>query len=386
MHNISRDNWLKPPFNRKSFQHVKDLFPTSTLECGALPSSLLPSQPAEISSIHFQSMSGEYVSIEQMISSSYTDAFLILRDGTLIYEYYSNGMGADSLHLLNSISKTFLGMLTGILVEDGVIDLEQRVCAYAKHLEGTGLDQTTVQQALDMTSAVKFSEDYASPRADFWIETAVLGWRPDLFEEAGTNSLKEFASSRIDEEQRDGRGFHYRTLLTNVIAMVIEEATNNSVSALMEERLWQKLRPEHNANVVIDGDGFPYFGAGMSVSARDLVRFGNMLLNDGEVDGVQVVPAEWVRSTRSGSAEHRRQFAATDYSQLLPDWHYKNQTWACESKGLLVSIGIFGQKIYVHQPSGIVIVKLSTHTEPASDIFFADTFFALNALTEGLVG
>ncbi len=384
MRSFSRETWMTPPYNRVSFQQVQSLFPTARLRRGGRPASPLPTDPVDINHICFGGADGDKYSIPRFLTGSYTDALLIVRNGTLIHESYENGMQADSLHLINSISKTFLGMLAGILVGDGVMDPQERVAAYVPQFAGTALDRTTLGQALDMTGAVKFGEDYASPMDDFWVETAVLGWRPDLAERAGTGSLKDYAFARTETEQGDGEGFHYRTLLTNVVAMVMEGATGTPVQDLMEQRLWQRLRPEQDGNVVVDATGFPYFGAGISATARDLARFGMMLLNDGAVDGDQVVPSAWVTSTRAGSDERRAHFAAYDYALMASNGHYQNQTWASESDGVLLCIGIYGQTIYVHQPSGIVIVKLSTHPEPADDKQYAYTFLAMRALVASL--
>lgn len=384
MRSFSRKTWLTPPHNRSSFQQVQSLFPTARLRRGGAPETPFATDPVEIDHIRFGGDSGEKYPIQEFLANSYTDALLILRNGVLIHEHYDNGMQADSLHLLNSISKTFLGMLAGRLVGEGVVDPEARVAAYVPHLTGTAFDQTTLRQALDMTGAVKSGEDYANWSDDFWVETAVLGWRPDLAAKAGTASLKAYAGSRNETERGDGQGFHYRTLLTNIVAMVLEGAAQTPVNELMEAQLWQKLRPESDANVVVDAEGFPYFGAGMSASARDLARFGQLLLNNGAVDGEQVVPADWVRSTRDGSDDRRAHFAATDYALMFNDGHYQNQTWASAADGVLICIGIYGQTIYVHQPSQMVIVKLSTHPEPANDRLYAHTFMAMRALAKGL--
>ena len=365
---------------------MQSLFPTARLRRSDESTSPLPSELVSIDHVFSSGINGQTYSIPQMLNDTYTDALVILRNGIVIHEHYANGMQADSLHLLNSISKTFLGMLTGILVGEGVIDPEERVTTYIHDFTGTAFDQTTVRQLLDMTAAAKFGENYAASSDDFWIETAVLGWRPDLVERVNTNSLKAYATARTETEQVDGSGFHYRTLLTNVLAMVLESAAQSPIQELMERQLWRKLGPEHDANVVVDGTGFPYFGAGMSTSARDLARFGKMLLNDGKVESEQVVPADWIKSTRAGGDNQRAHFAATDYALMLPNWHYQNQTWASESDELLVCIGIFGQTVYVHQASGFVIVKLSTHPEPANDAMYANTFLMMRALVEGLAG
>ncbi|MEL6485677.1 MAG: serine hydrolase [Pseudomonadota bacterium] len=327
---------------------------------------------------------GNGFTIDQMIAATDTDAFLVVHKGALIHETYYNGMQPDSVHLVNSISKTFLGILTGILVGEGAIDPEARATRYVPEFVGTAFDQTTVRQLLNMTGAAKSGEDYAVWDDDFWTETAVVGWRPDLSEKAATRSLKQYAFARSETEQRDGEHFHYRTLMTNALAMVIEGAAQAPVQQLMEQRVWQKLRPEYDASVVLDAQGFPYFGAGISASASDLARFGLMLLNDGLVEGETVVPAQWVQATGAGSDDLRTLFAASQYGAILPGWHYQNQTWACEADGLLACIGIFGQVIFIHKPSDLVIVKLSSHPLADSQPQELMAFVAMNHLASEL--
>ena len=384
MRTFSHENWLKPPYNRTAFQHVQTLFPTDRLRRGDSEATRLLAEPRDLGQIRFKGADGEEQSIDQMVERTETDAFVVLHKGKLIEERYANGMQRDSVHLINSISKTFVGMLAGILVEEGALNPDHLLSQYAPQFEGSAFDQTTVRHALDMTGAAKFGEDYPNWDDDFWVETAVLGWRPDLAGQAGTRSLKQFVFTRSDKEQEDGEKWHYRTLMTNALAIALEEATGTPIQALVEQKLWQKLRPEYDSNVVLDETGFAYFGAGMSVSARDLARFGQMLLDDGMVAGKQIVPARWVNATREGSDKLRGFFADTDASVMFPGWHYQNQTWACQSDGVLCCIGIYGQTIYVHQPSQSVIVKLSTHPEALNIGRFADTMLAMGALTREL--
>ncbi len=132
-----------------------------------------------------------------------------------------------------------------------------------------------------MTAAVKFDGNYDDRLTDFWQEAAVVGSRPELVIEDLPKSLFDYASGLSEQEQNDGAHFHYRTVLTNVLAMAIERATNRSVIRLIEEEIWQRLAPKQDTVVVVDPSGFPYFVAGMNACARDLMRFGHMLLEGG---------------------------------------------------------------------------------------------------------
>jgi CubicO group peptidase (beta-lactamase class C family) len=271
-----------------------------------------------------------------------------------------------------------------VVAADGVLDPAAPLTRYLPEFASTALADTTVQHALDMTAAVRYGEDYADPAADFWRETAVVGWRNPPDGSLAAPSLLAFARSLHDADHADGTHFHYRTVLTNVVGMAIERATGQPLAALMEARLWQRLRPEQDAAVVVDPTGFPYFGAGMNACARDLARFGQLLLDDGRYSGEQVVPAAWVQDTVRGSDELRAQFAASDYAGLLAGGHYRNQVWSAADRGLMYCIGIHGQIIYVNQPARVVIVKLSTHPKPAEGALFLDAFTAMGAVAAAM--
>lgn len=378
------DNWGYPPHNRTSFQYVQQLMPTVRLSRGSQIFTALPQHPQNVAGITYAGTNGTTRSVQQMLDDTYTDAFLVTKNGTIIAEDYRNGMTADSHHLLNSVSKSFLGMLVGILAAEGSIDPSEALTTYLPEFRDTAFRDTSLQQALDMTAAVKYGEDYADRQADFWVETAVVGWRPALVDTDLPKTLFDYACTLRDTEQDDGEHFHYRTVLTNVIAMAVERATNQSVATLVEQKLWQPLGPEQDAVVVVDASGFPYFGAGMNACARDLARFGQMLADNGRYNGKQIVPSAWIEKCLLGDDQLKALFAAGDYAEMLPGGHYHNQIWADSVRGLLVCIGIHGQTIYVNQSTGVVIVKLSTHPESATMELFADTFAAMQAITEAV--
>ena len=177
---FTTDNWGYPPHNRASFQHVQQLFPTARLRRGSIPSVPMPSVLQDLSHISYTDAQGASRDVAQMLDATFTDAFVVAKHGTIIAEDYRNNMTPASHHLLNSISKSFLGMLVGILVAESSIDPAQGLAHYIPEFSNTGFRDTTVQQALDMTGAIAFGEDYADSNADFWQETAVIGWRPAL--------------------------------------------------------------------------------------------------------------------------------------------------------------------------------------------------------------
>ena len=380
---FTADNWGNPPYNRRSFQHVQALFPTTRLRRGPGPVLDLATATRDISRLEYTGTAGTK-SIRQMLDDTFTDAFLVLHNDVIICEEYDNGMRPDSHHLLNSVTKTFVGMLAGILIDEGLLDPEQKIAHYMPEFHTTAFANTSLRHALDMTAAVSFGEDYADPQADFWKETAVVGWRPALVNDELPSTLLKFALSLQETEQNDGDGFHYRTVLTNLIAMTIERVTDQRIQNLLEVRIWEKLGAEQDAVIVVDRTGFPYVGAGMNACARDLARFGQLLLHDGQLNGTQIVPARWIHDTLEASDSCRTHFAATDYTQMLPGGQYRNQVWGVRDEGVMICIGIYGQTIYVDQTHDVVMVKLSTHSQPVDNELFGDTFAAMRAVCHAL--
>jgi CubicO group peptidase (beta-lactamase class C family) len=376
----SSANWNQPPHNRHSFQHMSALFATQTIQRSTKSAMAFEYALEDTSQLTYPVSKGATEPLQHFLDSTFTDAFLVLKEGVIVTEEYRNNMQDNTQHLLNSVSKSFVGMLAGIAVEDGLLDTSKYVSAYLPELANSAFSETTVQRALDMTAAVAYSEDYDQPTDDFWHEAAVVGWRPDLQSDSSPRSLIDYCKERSQTEQGEGERFHYRTVLTNLCTAVIERATNTPFCEFFAQRLWQPLGPEQDANVVVDPTGLPYMGAGMSACARDLARFGEMLRNDGFYNDQQILPASWVRDTRLGNDELRELFAASDYHGLLPNGHYTNQVWADRESDEIMCIGIHGQTIYIHRSKQLVCVKLSSHPYPTDLGLWGATYRALRAL------
>lgn len=380
---MNKENWLTAPINKKSFQNIESLFDTIRLKRSSDAPSEIPLNLQSLDSIEMQNIEGQTQSFREMMDSTHTDSFLVLKNGEIIFEEYFNDMSSDSLHLMNSITKSFIGMLVGILSDEGIFDKKDKITKYLPELNDTGFSETTIQSALDMSSAVKFEEDYDDPLCEFWREAAVVGWRPDLVDDNSPKTLLDFALSLKEKEQEEMEGYHYRSVLTNVIAMVIEKATNKRVQDLLEKHLWQKLKTEQDAVIVVDKTGLPFVGAGMNACTRDLARFGQMILNDGLYEEEQIVPKEWIDSTRIADDGYRERFAKSDHGEMLPGGHYKNKMWVANLDEMMC-IGIFGQIIHINRNTGTVIVKFSSFPEPADELMFANSFILLATISNSV--
>ncbi len=381
------ENWINSPFNRESFQHVRTLFPTVKLRSEKENKNTFTFKEKEISNVKYQigypGFESEFT-VQDMLDKTYTDAFLVMQDGVILYEKYSNGMSRESVHLMNSVSKSFLGILIGILVDEGWIETQKLITEYLSDFEDTGFSGTTIQQALNMTGSVKYEETYLKKESDFWKESSVVGWRPDLVNETTPKTLYEYARTLKELRQDSGSAFQYSTVYTNILGMVAEKVTDRSLAVLLQEKLWQKIRPEQDAYLVCDQDNFPYMGAGMNAAARDLAKFGHMIVNRGTYENERVVSEDWIMKTLAGTDEARQDFEKTEYVHMIPEGHYMNQFWASSDLKVLACLGIYGQGLYMNMSNKTVAVKFSSQPYPDQGRLFIETFAAFTALSKNI--
>ena len=375
---INSNNWREHPNNEWSFQNIEKLFSTQRIKKGDQKPSKFIVKNAPIDKIEFSNLEGKKQTIRKMLANGYADSFLVLKEGKIIYEEYFNGMSQSSLHLINSISKNFLGMLTGILKENKLIDPNKKISEYVSEFRQSAFSETTLRHALDMTAAVKYDETYDNPNADFWHETSTVGWNPCLEKENPSNLL-DYALSIEEKEQLDGSSYHYRTILTNIIAITIEAATEEKMSHLLETLIWQKLLPEQDLLMVVDNKDYPYMGAGLNACTRDLARFGQMLLQQGTFNGNSVIPASWIQETVTAGQAYKENFSKDPFGEVFPNGHYKNQT-IVDKNGCFYCLGIYGQCVYINPKYETVIVKLSSQPGPAIPELLIDSVIAMNKI------
>jgi CubicO group peptidase (beta-lactamase class C family) len=360
---------------------MSSIFKTTKLTKSNSP-FILPQNLQPIDFLEFDGLDGKKT-LRQELDSSFTDAFIVLKNGEIIFEEYQNDMKPESLHLMNSVSKSFVGMLIGILVEEKKLSPVDKITKYIPELKNSPFINTTIQHALDMTAAVSFGEDYDDSNSEFWHEAAVVGWRPELVKTNSPKNILDFMCNLTSSSQEDDEKFNYRTVLTNVLALTAQRACGEKFQDLLQKHIWDKLHTEHEAHIVADETDFPYMGAGMNASARDLAKFGLMLMNNGTLNNERVVPESWIKETLNQDQSCKDKFLKGDYAARLPGFHYRNQTWVGDET-TLICLGIYGQAIFINQKNSLVIVKLSSHPAPDDPIILGNSFLGINAISENI--
>jgi CubicO group peptidase (beta-lactamase class C family) len=379
---VTLANWQDPPFNRWGFQHVRELIPTARIARAAAPAPL-PRAERDLQGVTFRDGDRE-LTVGDMLAETYTDGFLVLHRGEVVAEHYFNGMTPDVPHLLMSVSKSVTSAVAGVLAGRGELAVSAAVEQIVPELRGTSFEGATVQDLLDMRTGTRFDEDYDSPEADVRTYERVYLWRPDNGDPRPADALGIFAS--LENDGPHGGPFRYRSILTDVLAWVIERAAGARLHHLIERELWQPMGAEFDAEITLDSRGNPMADGGICATLRDLARFGQLYLQGGLAAGRPVVPGDWIDDTIRGAPDGARAFASGDGSiGYPPGAHYRNCWWVREPDlPFYCASGINGQNVFVHVPSQTVVAKLSTWPTALRPAALGVTIQAVLAISNAL--
>jgi CubicO group peptidase (beta-lactamase class C family) len=361
---ITLDNWQNAPHLVWSFQHVADLFPTSAISRGAGPVAALPQRLVELDDLVVTLYEGSTTSVASVMNATDTDGWIVLHRGDVLAERYPHAMPDDTQHLLMSVSKSLVGLVTGALVGAGTVSVDELVTTYVPELADSGYAGATVRNLLDMRSGIAFSEDYLDPNAEVRLLEQALGWAPRT-DPRVPGTVFEFLRT-LRQKAPHGGPFEYRSCESDILGWVCEAATGTRMPALMSDLLWSRLGAEFDANIGVDSVGTGLFDGGISAALRDLARVGAVVLRDGvSLTGEQVVPASWIADTVTGDPDSRDAFAACPVDNGMPGGMYRNQFWLpYPDQNVLLCLGIHGQLIYVHRAADLVAAKVSCWPRP----------------------
>jgi CubicO group peptidase (beta-lactamase class C family) len=356
---IPHDDWDRAPWNRWTFQHVREMTPTAQVWRGRGPVSPLPANLQDIDPISFE-VDGKRETVGAFLQSSFTDGLLVLHRGRVIAERYLNGMSRRTPHLSQSVAKSIVGTVAGILVHRGVVDPEAPVTQYLPELEATAYRGAAVQHVLDMTSGVVFDETYTATDSHMAMLDAACGWKRPR-NPAWPKSVWELILTLKDMECQHGASFRYRSIETDVLAFVLQRASGMQLAELVSRELWEPMGAEEDAYFTVDPEGYALADGGFNATLRDYARFALLHLNGGALDGRQIVPQAWIEETRLGG---KPDLFGGVYHEVLPRGAYHNQFWIEDPKRrAYMARGVFGQFIYIDPDAQFAAVKLSSWPE-----------------------
>ena len=276
--------------------------------------------------------------VDPWVTARDVTALVVLKDGAIVHESYYKGTEPDDLRISWSVAKSYLSALIGVLLEEGAIaSIDDSVTQYAPALTGGAYDGASIRNVLNMASGVVFDEDYLDSNSDINKMGRVL---------ALGGSMDDFAAGISETFTPPGTQWQYVSIDTHVLSMVVRGATGRPIAELMSEKIIAPMGLEHTPYYLTDGFGTAFVLGGLNLSTRDYARMGQMFLQNGQFNGRQIVPEDWVAASTAPSAPTQAGEIGYGYQWWIPQGAVE---------GEFMARGIYGQYVYINRTRGVVI-------------------------------
>lgn len=315
-----------------------DLMPAHIIEPADVRSPWATAKVQMLANVDYD---GEQISLEKFLAETKTNAFLVIKDGQLVYENYFNGKDKNSLLPTYSIAKTLTSIMIGQLIDAGKLkESDTFVSILPEYKVGTDFDKVTIKDLLDMNSGIGVSDNYP---------TGPSGWGVGIAQLYASTDVPWWLHHNQKMWEQPGTKPEYRSVNTQLLGMVIKKLVGTTVSEYFQKNVWQPIGAQSQAKWNVDHVGgiektFCCFNA----TARDFARVGQLFVNNGtaNIGGKSVISASYLKRMNTP-------VVTLDYG-----WGYAAQTWHPFPDSTLL-LGLHGQYIYVQPKDHVVVVKLS---------------------------
>jgi CubicO group peptidase (beta-lactamase class C family) len=365
-----RNNFFTVPFLVGSQSHQEQIFPSRSVRRAATPSALARAASEPALRYDYQ---GRTFTLDDYMARNPATGLLVARDDTILVERYQYARTDRDRFTSWSMAKTVTSMLIGIAIGEGRIrSVDDQAATYVPALAGTEYGRTSLRHLLQMSSGVRFVEEYR-PGDD------VSRLATETFRQLGSGGVASVTPYN-ERALAAGTKFSYASVETEVLGLVLAAAVGRPVAEYLQDRIWQPIGAEGDAAWIIDRAGQEVTFCCFNAVLRDYARLGLLLAHDGNWRGRQIVPAAWVRDATTVRADqpHLRPRTAT------PFFGYGYQTWIFpDERRMFAFLGVRGQAIYVDPASRLVMVNTAVR-KLARDPGVAETVALWRGVTRDL--
>lgn len=290
--------------------------------------------------------------LDDYLEQSQTQAFIVIQDDAILYEKYFNGASRDTIVTSFSVAKSFASALIGAAIADGFIQsVDDPITDYLPELaeRDPAFADITIRDLLRMSSGIKYQETSFLNGDD-----SKTYYYPDL---------RKLALEETTVIEQPGSYFLYNNYHPLLLGMILERVTGKPVAAYLEAKIWEPIGMEFDGSWSLDSEttGFEKMESGINARSIDFAKFGRLYLKDGDWDGTQVLPADWVaQSTRPDPSLDSRDYYRDGGIFDDYDGYYGYMWWGMrhdESNYDFMAHGNFGQFIYVSPYKNLIIVR-----------------------------
>jgi CubicO group peptidase (beta-lactamase class C family) len=331
--------WSQPQRDAafRALDRVSLLARSRVVAAGETPMPLPPGPPLKLA-----------LDVDSYMAGQRSAALLIVHDGKLRLERYGLGFDSSGRWTSFSVAKSMTSTLVGAAIRDGHIKtMDDKVTDYIPQMKGSAYDDVSIRQLLTMTSGVRWNEDYADRNSDV---ARFNNHQPEHGADALVSYLRQ-----LPREVPPGTRWNYSTGETNLVGILVSQATKKPLATYLSEKIWMPAGMEQQATWLLSKTGQEISGCCIQAAARDYARFGQFILGGARVNGQSIVPEGWLAeatTTRTGIGQ--------------PDRGYGYQWWTY-ADGSFAARGIFGQGIFIDPKRKLVIASNANWAAGARD-------------------
>ncbi len=271
---------------------------------------------------------------------------VMVKNGKVICDVSYKPYDTNKPHVVNSVTKTFIGIAIGLLYDKGLIRLEDKIVDFFDDVkidpENKGIKELTVKNVMTMSMGQ--------------ITTPVL------------DENREWVSALLNNPMtyKPGEKFHYDSLATFLLSAVYTRITHETAAEGLQRELFIPLGIDQ-AYFFENRDGITIGGLGLFIPTIGLAKVGTMLINKGVYLGKRILSEKWCEMQLAKQIDNADSFPVSKHESRQG---YGLQCWHCVNKGVRMS-GLWGQMCLMMPEYDFVMAinARGSSSQPMLDIF-----------------
>ncbi|MEM1439680.1 MAG: serine hydrolase [Pseudomonadota bacterium] len=369
----NREEVLQPPYLLGSWTQMAQIYPARRVS-RAGPVRELPVARRQMGTVRYDYGDAQFT-LDDYLRRNDVTSLLVIKDGAIVFETYRMGATATTAFTSWSMGKSLTSTLLGIAIERGLITSENDFARdYVPELDASGYRDVTLRDLLQMSSGVKFVEDYTKPNS-----------------KEGQSWMLGVAEQRMpyndtilwfDEKLHPpGEAFYYASIETQVIGWVVRRATGRPLADLLSEWIWQPMGAGNDASWLLDRPGgMEIASCCVNATTRDYARLGLLMLENGRYNGEAIIPKRWIETATH--EDPARPFLHRGNVGRESRFGYQHFWWLWPNGQAFTARGYGGQWLYVNPEENTVIVQTAIYSGDSEGDDWPETVAAFDAIVD----
>lgn len=341
----AKDYQTFAPVRVATFSNWAKYFRSCTIEPGTPARSLgQGALPRPLSYSRFPI--GGTRSLDDFVEAYPVTSLIAAQEDKILEERYPRMRLASDKFTSFSMAKSITSLLVGIALDEGKIQsLDDPASKYVPAIADSAYGAISLRHLLRMSSGMLYSENYSgrddNARMSEYLEsqgaiTAVNVFKGKPYHTPGTR-------------------FNYAGIESIVLNQVVAHATRQPICQYMQDKLWGPIGAQDSGTWQLDGSGQAMGQMGFAATARDWVRLGLMIVNDGKVGDRQVVSKAYLDEATRMSAQPEHFHKGNGVNRL---YGYGYQFWLL-GEHQPVMLGVYGQHLFMDRSRKAVMLITS---------------------------